>query len=199
MKKGHTKIVLIVDKSGSMSSVHTASIQGINTFVKSQNDLSKELNGTADFTLVLFSDNDAVTYLFDNQDLSTVEELNLSSYYCSGWTALYSTVCSVIDKVGAELAVLDEPERPETVVVAILTDGADNDSGVITKEMMAEKIKHQTDVYKWNFQFLAANMDAKETAQMYNIKDAVQFHGNAESVATAYMAASANTRSYRTK
>jgi hypothetical protein len=45
-----------------------------------------------------------------------------------------------------------------------LTDGMENASQHYTVETIASMVRHQTDVYHWDFIFLGANQDAIHTA-----------------------------------
>ena len=58
------------------------------------------------------------------------------------------------------LAALPEDERPERVMLVIVTDGLENASTDFSRERVFGMISTQQDVYKWSFLFLAANQDA---------------------------------------
>ena len=55
------------------------------------------------------------------------------------------------------------------MIVAIMTDGEENSSRQCNWLQISEKIKHQTEAYKWQFLFLGANQDAIATAARMNI------------------------------
>lgn len=55
-----------------------------------------------------------------------------------------------IDKLGLELAQLDENDRPCKVTV-ITEETAYDSSSKIDSAMVDEKVKHQQEVYSWNF------------------------------------------------
>ena len=61
------------------------------------------------------------------------------------------------------------PERPGKVIVAILTDGEENASTQFTWTQIADRIRHQTAHYQWEFFFLGANQDAIATAAKMSI------------------------------
>lgn len=69
-------------------------------------------------------------------------------------SSLLESACRVIDEIGERLAALSEEDRPEKVVVAIITAGQDSVSDfAYTKDVLREKIRHQSDVYSWQFVF----------------------------------------------
>lgn len=155
MKKELTEIIVVMDQSGSMDSIKTDAIGGFNTFLSEQ----KKVPGKARFTLVLFdSQNYKEVYL--SESIKKVKPLDESTYIPGASTPLLDAVGRAIDKVGAKLAELPESERPEKVVFVVLTDGHENASTDYTKDKVKSMIKHQSDVYKWQFVFLGVNIDA---------------------------------------
>ena len=55
---------------------------------------------------------------------------------------------------------LPEADRPQKVVVVVMTDGEENSSREFTLKAVRKLITRQREVYKWEFIFLGANMDA---------------------------------------
>jgi uncharacterized protein YegL len=164
MKKGLTEMVLILDKSGSMNVIRNDVVGGLNAFIEEQ----KKVPSEATFTLVEF-DNDIQT-IFDNIDIKRMKPFETEDYNPGGSTALLKAVSITIDKVGERLANTKEENRPEKVIVAIMTDGEENSSGSdYSKEKLGEKIKHQTEKYSWDFIFLGANFDVFSDGASYGI------------------------------
>lgn len=161
MKKGLTEIVLIVDSSGSMEGARNDTIGGINTFIEEQ----KKLPGEASLTLVFFDSLREIKYF--RQNLKDVKPLTREDYVPGGTTALIDAVCLTIDELGSKLASEREEDRPEHVILAIMTDGEENSSSKFSLSQLSEKVKTQTDVYKWTFFFMGANIDAFATGKQY--------------------------------
>jgi len=194
MLNGHTEIVAIIDKSGSMSKLTDDTIGGFNEFLKSQ----KSVKGTADITLVLFAT--GVEYIYNKVPLNNCKDLDKTNYVADGdSTALLDAIGSVIDTVGKRLSETEEHLRPEKVMVCILTDGLENHSHKFSNNQIREKIEHQRTNYKWEFVFMGANQDSFLTAG--NIGISKQYTSNfiADSVGTkaAYSDMSRMTASYR--
>ena len=152
--KDYTHICIVLDASGSMASIENDTKGSFNTFLKSQ----KEAGGKTVFDLYQFSDQ--AKRIVEHVDLATFTDDLMAKYSCSGCTALNDAVCTAIDTLGKEFAAMKEEERPENVVFVIITDGMENASKEFTSEDVKKRIKEQTDTYKWNFQYLAANQDA---------------------------------------
>ncbi|MBQ2565044.1 MAG: hypothetical protein II564_05590, partial [Oscillospiraceae bacterium] len=66
MKKGLTELVMILDRSGSMSGLEKDTIGGFNSMIQRQ----KQEKGDALVTVVLFDDRDEV--LYDRVDIGKV-------------------------------------------------------------------------------------------------------------------------------
>ncbi len=153
-KQGLTEEVVVLDRSGSMGAMRDEAMNGFNDFLKKQ----QALPGEANLTLILFDHEYLVEV--DGKPIKDVQPLTDKTYVPRGTTALLDAVGRAITTVGERLGKLDEAQRPERVIVMILTDGFENASHEYTKAKIQEMIKHQTDVYNWAFTFLAANCDA---------------------------------------
>ncbi len=163
-KKDYSEIICIIDRSGSMDAIKDDAIGGFNSFLESQ----KRDEGTASLTLVLF-DNEYLVPI-NNEDIRQVPPLNEETFVPRGSTALLDAVGQTIDDVGRRLAETKEELRPETVIVAILTDGEENSSRRYSRSKIKKMIEHQSNVYSWEFVFLAANQDAFAEAESIGIK-----------------------------
>ena len=154
MKKDYTHILIVLDASGSMMSIQDDIKGSFNEFLKKQ----REEPGKTVFDLYQFSD--TAKRIVKSADLSHFHDDLMAKYICTGCTALNDAVCTAIDTVGREFSGMPEPERPEHVLCVIITDGQENASREFTAKDVKERIRHQQDVYSWEFQFLAADQDA---------------------------------------
>lgn len=197
MKANYARIVFILDRSGSMDTMRREAIDGYNGFLRDQ----KQVPGEADIQLVLFNE-----YRLDHpaQKLAEARELNETLYVPYGMTALYDAVALTIDKVGKALHETAEEVQPSKVIFAILTDGLENSSktyrGEEGRQRLAEMIKHQQEVYGWEFSFLGANMDAPAMAASLNIplRNSANFMPDAKGLHEAYTTTTLNVARMRT-
>jgi hypothetical protein len=152
-------ITVILDRSGSMDHLQQETITHFNYFLKEQ----QRLSGDATLTLIEFD-----TQYADPQigplPVQDFPPLTIETYQPRGGTALLDAVGQAIADIGARLSALSEKDRPERVVVAILTDGEENSSRKFTPKQVKEMITHQQTVYKWDVLFLAAGL--RDTYQM---------------------------------
>jgi hypothetical protein len=162
MKENCARIAIILDRSGSMSSVRESTVAGFNEFIRAQ----RKLPGEVAVKLVQFDDQYEVVF---DKPLAEVPELTQEHFVPRGMTALFDAQGRTILALGEELAALPESERPSKVIVMTLTDGLENASKQYGVTQIAALVKQQTDVYKWDFVFLGANQDAVQTAASMSI------------------------------
>lgn len=152
---GKTQIVCVLDSSGSMSSIIGDAIGGFNEFLKKQ----KEQDGDATITVALFDSANNYQLLYDNVDIKNVEPISEKEWYPRGMTALYDGIGKTINSVSAAHLKLDKSEKPDKVLVAIVTDGYENDSREYSQTTIKSLIS-QKEKENWQFVYLAADQDA---------------------------------------
>ena len=117
-----TLVTFLLDRTGSMEAIRDDTIGGFNAFIEGQRTVS----GKARVTLALFDhDYDLV---FDNIALTEVPLLTQETYVPRGSTALLDAIGRTLDTACRRIEQAPASERPGQVIVAILTDGAENAS-----------------------------------------------------------------------
>ncbi len=159
-----TEIAFILDRSGSMQSIRQDTIDAFNTFLRDQQAAPDQ----ARFTLVFFETETDVRHV--SIPIAEVVPLDLETYVPNGGTALLDAIGETIDKLGQRLATIPEADRPEQVTIAILTDGEENSSRHYNWHQIADRIKHQTEKYAWEFLFLGAGPDTIASAARMGIE-----------------------------
>ncbi len=182
MKDNSTFIAVVLDRSGSMSVVRAATIDGFNKFLADQ----KAVPGEALFTLAQFDDQYELVH--DGKNIQDVFPLTEITYVPRGWTALNDAIGRTIVAVGAKLAAMQECDRPSKVVFTIITDGLENKSTEFSQKQISDMIEHQQTKYSWQFVFIGANQDAIASANSYQIPagNALNCAHNAIGTASAY-------------
>lgn len=193
-KPNTTLVAVVLDRSGSMGFIRQPTIDGFNGFLAEQ---KKSTADEARLTLVQFDHEYLVVH--NNLPLADVPDLTAETFVPRGNTALLDALGRAIISTGETLAAMAEDERPEQVVFVIITDGQENASREYTKAKIAEMVKIQTEVYKWQFVFLGANMDAiGEGAGMgVHLNNAMTFSADERGVGVMYRSLSNNVKSYR--
>ena len=163
MKKNLTELVMILDRSGSMSGLESDKIGGYNGMLKKQ----RETEGEVLVSTVLFDHN--VEVLHDRVPLEKVTEISEKDYYVRGCTALLDAVGGAIHHIGNVHKYAREEDRPEKTIFVITTDGMENASRQYSYDRVKQMVERQKEKYGWEFLFLGANIDAIATAGRFGI------------------------------
>ena len=167
MKQNKTELIVVLDRSGSMETIRTDMEGALKALVEKQAGEKGEC---------LFS-----LYQFDNQYEPVLEQVHIGNVSKSslvleprGGTALVDAIGRTINSVGDRLKNTNESDRPETVIMTIITDGEENASHEYTSEK-----------YQWKFLFLGSNIDAVKTGSRYgfNVNNSMSYNSSAKGVA----------------
>lgn len=164
MKNNNTELVFIIDRSGSMAGLESDTIGGFNAMIEKQ----KQLEGKVYVTTVLFSNENTV--LHDREDINKISPMTRRDYEVGGGTALMDALGSTIHHVANIHKYARKEDVPEHTIFVITTDGYENASCEYTADEVRHMIKKEEEKYGWEFLFLAANIDAAETAERYGIR-----------------------------
>lgn len=151
-ENGSILINFVLDKSGSMAAVRSATIEGFNEFKGEQTRES----GEARFTLTLFDTE--FLHACTAVPIREVPDLDMQSYQPDGCTALYDALAHTIGAADTFLAGIDE--RPQQVLFVVMTDGFENASREFTRDQVLEMIADRRENAGYEFIYLGANQDA---------------------------------------
>ena len=158
MKNNITELVFILDKSGSMAGLEKDTIGGFNALIEKQ----KKQDGICYVSTVLFSSESKVIH--DRVRLCDVKKMTEDDYTVGGCTALIDAIGGAIKHIGNIHKYAREEDVPEHTIFIITTDGMENASHIYKSTEVKKMIEKQKTKYDWEFVFLAANIDAVETA-----------------------------------
>ena len=178
-RKGLTELVMILDRSGSMSGLESDTIGGFNSMIEKQ----KKEDGEAYVSVVLFDDQTEVIY--DRVDLRDIKPMTEKQYFVRGCTALLDAVGKSICHIGNIHKYAREEDVPEKTIFVITTDGLENASREFTYEKVRKLIERQKERYHWEFIFLGANMDAVSEAARFGISASRAARYEADEAGTA--------------
>lgn len=192
MKKDHTEIAVVIDRSYSMNGMEPQVCKGFNTFLWQQVCAP----GTANISVVLFDDKYEV--LHNSVPANTVPAMTDKEYYARGDTALYDALGKTVVELEQRIKRMDPLEQPEKVIVAITTDGYENCSLEWTESGLHEKLDEMR-AEGWEFIWLSANEDDRQASQLgYGTKDIAFYEQDEEDgVASSYLDMSTRTLGYR--
>ena len=193
MKNNITELVFILDRSGSMSGFEADTVGGFNSMIQKQ----KEQDGTVYVSTVLFDNTSKVIH--DRVDIREIRTMTEDDYQVRGMTALYDAIGDAIHHIGNVHKYARPEDVPEHTIFVITTDGMENASHRYSGRDIKAKIKRQQEKYGWEFIFLAANIDAAETAESIGIRRerAANYRQTKEGVGKSYAAMSMAISSVR--
>jgi hypothetical protein len=193
VKKDLTELVFILDMSGSMAHLTDDTIGGFNSVLKEHND------GRGEVLVTTYLFNNDSKMIHDRLPIASVPPMTEKDYSARGCTALLDAIGGAINHIVGIHRYIREEDIPEHTIFVITTDGMENASHKYSADHIRDKIRHEQDKYGWEFLFLAANIDAIETAEAYGIDKsrAVNYHADREGTEQVYEAVNCATRIVR--
>ena len=185
--------VIILDESGSMSSIYKETLTSMNEVLsgirKDQEEHPEQRNYV---TIVTFEGNGikGIKTRRDRVPIESIKDLSEADYRPGGCTPLY-------DAMGKTLNELEGLVRPDDRVLAtVITDGYENASeeysGRTIKTLVA-RLREKG----WTLAYIGANQDAVEVAKDLNINNALGFSVSGEGVAMmGFQLKKARTKSF---
>ncbi len=164
MKKNLTELVFILDKSGSMAGMESDTVGGFNAMIEKQ----KKLEGSVLVSTVLFSNSSTV--LYDRVDIKEIQPMDEKVYQVGGCTALLDAIGGALKHISNVHKYARAEDVPEHTVFVITTDGMENASHTYSSDKVKSMIKEAEEKRGFEFLFVAANIDAVETAANIGIR-----------------------------
>lgn len=188
-----TLIGALIDRSGSMESIKEDTQGGYKSFMEEQKNTMQPGEEIECWLSQFDASYDSVFQKTDIKDLPAYELHPRST------TALVDSLHRFIAEIGEDLASRKEEERPDKVIILVLTDGLENSSREVSATQLKDKIKEQEEKYDWNFIFLGANIDAVSTAANYGISAdrSITYDAGARGVQAVFKAAAGVTTTMR--
>lgn len=192
MKKDYTYIGAVLDRSGSMGQQGkiAEARNSFNNFIEEQ----KLLPGKADVYLTIFDDQ--IDHLY-NGNINDCVHLNTYNFSPRGMTSLYDAIGMTVNNMGSFIDKMNEDDKPEKVIVLIITDGMENNSKEFKPETLTSLIEEQKNKYSWEFVFMGTTENAIKDAKSFGIVNTFSYDDSLVGTRNAYFAMSSATSSYR--
>ena len=172
-KKHQVHNLIILDESGSMSSIKSVIINGFNELVQSVKGIEKQFPDQ-EHLISMVSFNDLNTKILHFVDpINKLNAINDSTYNPASLTPLFDAMGFSISKLKHYL----EAKENYSVLVTILTDGEENASKEYTSlaiKNLVKELKNQN----WTFTYIGTDHDVEKMAARMNIHNTMSFDKN---------------------
>ncbi len=196
-KPNKTHIYVLLDRSGSMSSIANDVIGGFNQWIKDQ-----KANGPdAKVTFVQFDSQDPQHVVVAGAPIAEITDLTSATFVPRGSTPLLDATGLLIGRARVEAAAREATGlQKEDILFISVTDGAENASSEYTLQQIKKLVK-DCEKTGWTFVFLSAALDAYGDAERIGLKQGnIQaFDGTAHGTNLAFQSLAMKTSDYRNK
>lgn len=182
--------LIILDESGSMSSLSHATISGCNETLAVAKNAAEKAGDERRFLASIYafqSGGEPSRYIVRNAPVESVNPISEHDYRPCGMTPLYDAVGTTL----AELEAIADTHEDASAIVTIITDGYENSS----RRFTAEKVARMIDRLKekgWTFNFIGANIDVTKVSASLNIDNALAFTASASGTSDMFSTLNAN-------
>lgn len=148
-------VLIVLDRSGSMTGLKKPVTDGLNAFLDDQADKKNMFIGLVQFDTFKTKDGGYCEPIFEFTAAQLTPRLGPNDYQPRGGTPLLAAVAEGINK-------LEQIIRPiDRALLVVQTDGLEaNSPPEITKAVIRQLIQAKTDEGNWTFAFLGADIDA---------------------------------------
>lgn len=172
-KKHKMHNLIILDESGSMSSIKNTIIQGFNELVQTIQGIEKQFPEQEHFVSFVSFNSLGQKLLHFIDPASKLEQIDDKSYNPDAMTPLFDAMGFSINKLKQSL----QGQTDYNVLVTVLTDGEENDS----KEFSGNDIKKLVEELKqnrWTFTYIGTDHDVEKIAISLSINNTMVFEKN---------------------
>lgn len=175
MKRTTVHNLIIVDASGSMSSIYNQALTGINETIQTIYLVDQHDPYVAQsITLLSFANGDEkLQYIYRNEDPEMVRPVTEKDYVLRGSTALYDAIGDAVTGLKKHVG------KEDKALVTIITDGYENDSRRWTGPQVKRLIEHLRGK-GWVFTYIGANQDVEAEAGKIGMVNSMKFEATIE-------------------
>lgn len=188
--KKNTYIALVIDRSGSMSSIHKQTVDGINEQFAA---IRRDADGGGNTEVSLIQFDDKIDTVFDEMSPDKLVDWTMTDFQPRGSTAMY-------DGIWAALNLLKTKNETEDTgfLVCVISDGEENASKEITHATLLAEIERLQETGKWTFTYMLANQDIKKAAVTFSspVSNISSFTSTAAGGTVAYAVNASSVGSY---
>lgn len=163
--------LLILDESGSMSSIEKQAVDSVNETLQSIRSAQKKYEDQEHYVSFVTFNSDGIKTVLDRVEAQRAEDITPEQFNPACCTPLYDAIGNAVTELRRSVADNDK------VLVTIITDGYENAS----REYNQASIKAMTEKLEkvgWTFAYIGANQDAMAVSHGLGIKNAMNFEAS---------------------
>lgn len=190
MRNNYTHIIILLDKSGSMTVIKNDMESGLQSFINEQ----KLVEGDCTVTIAEFNHDYEIVH--NRKDIQEIDKIEIEP---EGSTALIDSMVRLILESSRDLSLLNDNEKPDRVLFVTITDGQENASRTYTSAYLKDLIESQKKDFNWNFVYLGANQDSFDVASEFgiNLTSTANYTATREGISTMTASLSKSTVQFR--
>ena len=171
--------VIILDESGSMSSIYRETLNSVNEVLSGIRKDQEEHPEQKNFVTIVTFEGDGIKGIKTRRDrvpIESIKDFSNADYRPGGCTPLYDAMGKTLNELEG---LVHDGDR---VLATVITDGRENSS----EEYSGRTIIAMVDRLRkkgWTLAYIGANQDAVEVAKDMHIQNALEFDATGEGVA----------------
>ena len=175
--------LMILDKSGSMSSIARAAIAGFNETVGGIHSAQERFKDTQEhFVSLMIFCNCEKRLVYDKVPVAEVKELTSKEYQPCCCTPLYDAMGISINALLKDIKDLEDA----TAVVTVITDGLENASKEYSGKAIKALVERMKNEEGWNFAYIGTNQDVEATSASLSIDNHIAFRDDEAGMSEAW-------------
>ena len=171
--------LIILDESGSMSSIKRQAIDGVNETIQTIRSAQTKYEDQVHYITLVSFNSDSIKTIYDNVESDRIEELADTQYQPACGTPLFDAMGNALTELRRNVADND------AVLVTVITDGYENAS----REYDRKAIKSLVENLKtkgWVFTYIGANQDVDAVAATISITNTLSFSADKEGTSAMF-------------
>ena len=175
--------VIILDESGSMSSIYHETIDSMNEVLNGIRKDQEEHPEQQNYVTIVTFEGAGISGVKTRRDrvpIDRIKNFTEKDYHPGGCTPLYDAMGKTLSKMEKRVY------KTDRVLATVITDGMENSS----EEYSGKAVKSLVDRLRkkgWTLAYIGANQDAVEVARDLNICNALNYDATGEGIALMSM------------
>lgn len=178
--------LIILDESGSMSSIKEPIIRGFNELVQTIKGIERQFPEQEHFISMVSFNGLGRKILHFNDPVTRLEEIDDNRYQPDSNTPLFDAMGFAFNKLSKVL----DGKKDYNVLVTILTDGEENASQEYNCSAIKRLVEELSD-NNWTFTYIGTDHDVERFAVSLSITNTMAFDRNEEAMSSMFIKESA--------